>query len=481
MAESLEIKLVEAEPAFDPAGPDPARLAEAQQEAAEAWAQTLLLQKKATTSAQTGATPAFSPTGPSTGNAPPGLAGPLSEEPKERSEQLFELLRRQPGPQPKQAAPEPPGPTDLQRDYAEAARKAVEQAERGAAYAKAQVTKGPETVPEGLEEEDAPEVQRVDPGAEARELLRRREQQRRQEQMQREHQEEVRKQMRSLSPDFRREDDQRQQQGQAEKKDSIQRIVGYGAAGAQAGAAASEDSDSRDMKRIGQGIGAAGNIAMGVASKDPMKIAEGATQLMQLQEQMRKDREEDRRQRVEWIGRQATRAAALDPGQAGDLAQQGLSKIKEWGPALAEAVKQTREFSTAISGTVRRLSPYSGALAQAQATNEIRDILRDMRRAQRLDVLAPISDAVNRMENAIKDIQSRFLAAGAKIANKTGLFDQFAKWLESIDKKVGEILGDKDRDAAEEFMKELLEAPDAFFPGRPRSWKAEHIPAGGGR
>jgi hypothetical protein len=106
----------------------------------------------------------------------------------------------------------------------------------------------------------------------------------------------------------------------------------------------------------------------------------------------------------------ATGAAKLDVGALADGFEGLVKNIPIFGDAIAEASGALRKFFDALDETSKKLAPYSGELAVAQAQTELAQIQGDMRRAQLLGGdLAHFTEARSRLSQTGQDVMADLL------------------------------------------------------------------------
>jgi hypothetical protein len=168
------------------------------------------------------------------------------------------------------------------------------------------------------------------------------------------------------------------------------------------------------------------------------------------------------RRSIETAGTAARATAALD---AGSLAETAFKTIPIFGDTLGEATRQARGFVDALEQTARRLAPFSGELAAAEALAETNRTLGDMRRAQRLgQELSQFTEARSRLSEAGEDATATLLRPIIPIA--TRVLTALAFTVELIDQACRKFL--RVPDAAPpgvDLLDEIIAA--ARFPVRP--------------
>ncbi len=93
------------------------------------------------------------------------------------------------------------------------------------------------------------------------------------------------------------------------------------------------------------------------------------------------------------------------------------------GKSVGQAVDAIQQLDRAVAGTAQRLSQYDGGLAQQQAEQEVRDIMRDISRAQRFGTeIAEANAARFSMEQKLSDIGDRLLPLVMSLADKLFTF-----------------------------------------------------------
>ncbi len=96
------------------------------------------------------------------------------------------------------------------------------------------------------------------------------------------------------------------------------------------------------------------------------------------------------------------------------------------GKSVGPAVDALQQLDRAVAGTAQRLSQYDGGLAQQQAEQEVRDIMRDISRAQRFGTeIAEANAARFSMEQKLSDIGDRLLPLVMTLAER--LFNWLAE------------------------------------------------------
>ncbi len=109
------------------------------------------------------------------------------------------------------------------------------------------------------------------------------------------------------------------------------------------------------------------------------------------------------------------------------------------GKTVGQAVDAIQQLDRAVAGTAQRLSQYDGGLAQQQAEQEVRDIMRDISRAQRFGTeIAEANAARFSMEQKLSDIGDRLLPLVMGIAEKLFSFLDLA--FSEFDKDIKDIL-----------------------------------------
>jgi hypothetical protein len=165
-----------------------------------------------------------------------------------------------------------------------------------------------------------------------------------------------------------------------------------------------------------RGVGGLAGLA---AAAGPIGLIASAA--MELRHQV----QEMGRRGVAAVGQTATRVGALDAKLLGDAVEMGAGAaikaasmlpgvgpaIGIAGPAVVEGIRQVRAFGQALEATASRLAPYHGRLSEAEALADVRSMLGDYRRAQKLgDGLAKFVDARSKIEEDVRDL----LADGLK-------------------------------------------------------------------
>lgn len=187
-----------------------------------------------------------------------------------------------------------------------------------------------------------------------------------------------------------------------------------------------------------------------------------------------KEINETLRSGVEKLGKAMTRTAALDVAAFGDAAQGVAKKIPLFGEALSEGVKQARGFFSALEGTASKLSAYSGPLAQAQAMNEVKTILGDIKRAEILGAdLAPVMEEITEIRETLKTLMAQILKPALKPL--LALLQQASDFLVFLENAIRKKLNlpAREAEAMINFVEEVLGAggfkrPDMPAPPRAR-------------
>jgi hypothetical protein len=106
----------------------------------------------------------------------------------------------------------------------------------------------------------------------------------------------------------------------------------------------------------------------------------------------------------------ASQLAGASGGEAAAMLGGMLGKVPIFGQALSAATFAIKGFADAASGMADRLAKYSPDIAAAKAQADMRGILRDMERAQKLGPeLAKFVDMKARADQSWEDVKSAFM------------------------------------------------------------------------
>ena len=145
---------------------------------------------------------------------------------------------------------------------------------------------------------------------------------------------------------------------------------------------------------------------------------------------LKEDIEEGVRGAVQAVGQFATRVAQLDTTVFTEPLEKVAEKTGILGVAAAEASRQFRAFDGALADLSKKFAKYSGPLAVAEAMGDVRQILGDYQRAQRLTGagLNDLTNARNRASQAAQDLMISLLIPA--IPYMTKLMERIADGVE---------------------------------------------------
>lgn len=142
----------------------------------------------------------------------------------------------------------------------------------------------------------------------------------------------------------------------------------------------------------------------------------------------------------------ASQLAGASGGEAASMLGGMLGKVPIFGQALSAATIAIKGFSDAASGTADRLAKYSPDITAAKAQADMRGILKDMERAQKLGPdLARFVDAKARAGEAWEDVKLAFITRVLPtltrimegVAPLAEILGKVVEALETSDKKSG--------------------------------------------
>lgn len=164
---------------------------------------------------------------------------------------------------------------------------------------------------------------------------------------------------------------------------------------------------------------AGGDIAMAGAAGGPIGLIVAAAAM--IEEKIEKAMQEG----VRAVGETATGIARLDTGVFAKGIQGAAEKLPIFGKALGEAVVQGQALGRALDDTARKLSPFNGPLAAAQANADVAQIVGDIHRSGILGPeLARWIEARSHFEqsgeNVLAKIEAKFLPLVTRIVDRLG-------------------------------------------------------------